>query len=133
MKTEDFQKEQELARMIRDVYAESARMARTHKDHLQAMARVWEHRYTKQLQQYRRHALRSLDGYLLHELHHHGFASTPEAKRPPLLCWVLVGTDGKRFGPGNDDWLKESAEYKVSMQGSHVWADRWAQGEFYPW
>ena len=133
MKTENFQKEQELAQMIRNVYSESARMARTHKDHLQAMARVWEHRYAKQIPQYRQHALRSLDGYLLGELHRSGLTSAPSVKRTPLLCWVLVGTDGKQFGPGNDKWLKESPKYKVSMQGSHVWADRWALGEFKPW
>lgn len=47
-----------------------------------------------------------------------------------LLVWVLIGPDGRLFGPGNDDWLKESAEYKSSLTGKHAWRDLWEKGEF---
>lgn len=50
-----------------------------------------------------------------------------------LLVWVLTGPDGKQFGPGNDEWLKESHEYKSALTGKHVWRDKWAIGEYKVW
>lgn len=53
---------------------------------------------------------------------------------PGLLVWVLVGPDGRRFGPGDDSWLNESTEYKASMKDStHAWRKAWERDELKPW
>lgn len=49
------------------------------------------------------------------------------------LVYVIVGPDKKQFGPGNDDWLKESSEYKSAMTGMHVWRKGWENGEVKSW
>lgn len=48
------------------------------------------------------------------------------------FMWVLIGPDGIQYGPDNDEWLEQNLEYKKSMRGTHVWADKWQAGEFVP-
>ena len=45
------------------------------------------------------------------------------------MVWVLIGPDGRAFGPGNDDWLQENTTYKLAMIGVHVWHKFWEHGE----
>lgn len=129
--------ERELATRIREVFCETIHFARTHEEHLDRMTAVIWHSSDYKL------APRWLHTFL------HGVSETysnmlyvpsldfgnnpPNTPSNSPLCWVLIGPDSRMFGERDEDWLKESSEYKSAMHGTHAWRYEWNQGQFRPY
>jgi hypothetical protein len=125
----------DLARTIKEVYSEDVCFARTLDQHIERMRKlVWETPRYKMLPSHAKSYLHGVDKTLWDMLYSVPLTyHTIDNVLPSPLVSIVIGPDGRQFGPGNDTWLNESREYKEAMKIQHVWEHRWRKGEYKPW
>jgi hypothetical protein len=122
-----------LSLRIKDVFRATIHFHLTCDEHIKEIGRVVHNGDAyKRLPQWRRAYLAGINDTLWSLL----YESNMGHKAP--LEWVLIGPNGRQFREGNDDWLKESDEYKQALSGTgarstHAWRDALDKGEFKPW
>jgi hypothetical protein len=115
---------------IVDIFHSTIHFERTSDAHNAEMIRlIWDDAECKRLSQRRREYLHAIADTLWSQLY-----DANMGHKPPLE-WVLIGTDGRQFREGNDDWLKESDEYKSTMQANstHAWRSALDKGVLKRW
>lgn len=116
---------------VHDAFHSSVCFGSTATEHIKRMNAIWADQNYQRLPNWAKAEIKGYESALWDSLYAPPIHHTKDNPMNAPLMSIQIGKDGRMFD--NDEWLKESSEYKNAMECIHVWANHWNADKLRIW